>query len=426
MTVELIKSGLRFAGMIRISDPAVAERYNLCLKKFGLADVAEPPFHVDACGFSLEVANKLRSMDYLNPGGVGRRFIIVSPDQARAPFVDTTFSHTKPMMLAFYAANAATIARLTLRDTIFGQVKDAPVGIDDLDEVLRRKTVTLDVQTINGTSQKAEQLDTLVERFKTDRNLWTDLTYMETMASIAREVGDVRTSAVTFDKTDFTVPDHYSTAMLSGFSLIEGVVMGNADYLAQRNKSQHPIFDAQKAGQVLGHFHGRGLIEPFNPSWLSESGLLQHRLHCLVCELIPDEISENPSNLLDENFAEALLQNHRTRLIQDSRFEVLSLLRKMMTFSPPQEVDQAERSITAKVRLSLRRAQVGHPAATEINRLLCGFADYDPLTLFITDKARFYEEFEKRNTTQQAFWIAVVQGKYLGDKENARRRIFGY
>lgn len=425
MTIELIASGLRFGGFIRIADQAVADRYNQCLQKWGLKAVATVPFHVDGCGFSLEVANQLQDLSYLNPHGVGRRFIIVSPSQANAPVVDASFSWTKEFMAGFYQANSAVIARLTLRDTIYGQMSDVPLAVDDIDDIARITSVTFDVQTINGSSAKATELAHLVSNYKADRALWTNVSAMEKIVALARDVGDVRQAATHFEATTYVLPRDYHTSVLGGISRIGDMIVGDANALEGRNRAGYALIDASSPGQLLGHFHGKQIVEGFNPTWLTQSGLLAHRLHCLVCELLPDDFLGDATQLLREDYAEALIQNYRGHLVADPRFEGLSRLRKTITFGTGQEVDAVERSLNARLRLSLRRARVDQGAKAQINRIMSSFAPYDPVTLFMTDKEAFYLEFEKRTDVKKAFWIEAVKSLYLADKEKLRKRFFG-
>jgi hypothetical protein len=444
MSVELIQSGLRYAGMVRVNDPLTAERYNQCLQKFGLKPVATIPFHVDACGFSLEVASQLGDMGYLNPGGIARRFIIVSPQQEQAPFADITFSHSKEMMLSFYDANRTAISRLTLKDAIYGQPFETPDN--SLGSVLSQRVIKLDVQTVNDTGRKAAELEGMVTSFRRQRNLWTDTGAMAKIVSLAKDIGDVRAGSMSFDNTTYAIPDHYSSSLNGGFAIIDGMILGDDATLVNAGKPPLPVLNTASGGQVLGNFVTKKMIEDFEPERIVSNGLLNHRLHCLAVELLPEDLVSDATGIFYRDFTdkliprdkgspprgaafqsplEALIQTHGNALSRDTRFEALLRLRKTITFMSPEDVDQTERSITAKVRLSLRRARKDHPAAKEINRVLCAYAPYDPVALFATDKDLFYREFEKRSPARQKFWIEAVWTSYMADKKNARVRLFG-
>ena len=49
-------------------------------------------FSIDATGFSPEIASDLDDVQYLDPHGVNRRFVIITPEQAEQPVVNINFS----------------------------------------------------------------------------------------------------------------------------------------------------------------------------------------------------------------------------------------------------------------------------------------------------------------------------------------------
>ena len=71
--------------MAHIDQPHLVERYNHALEAFGLPKTKRSTFRVDATGFSPEIAEEFKDEQYLDPLGVNRRFIIVTPEQALQP-----------------------------------------------------------------------------------------------------------------------------------------------------------------------------------------------------------------------------------------------------------------------------------------------------------------------------------------------------
>ena len=53
-------------------------------------------------GFSPQIADELGDPDYLDPNGVNRRFIILTPSQSTLPVVHTRFSNTEALMYEFF------------------------------------------------------------------------------------------------------------------------------------------------------------------------------------------------------------------------------------------------------------------------------------------------------------------------------------
>ena len=78
---RLYDNELIYGRLLEISEPHLIERYNTALKSFGFKPVELEKFSIDQTGFSPEVAKVLDDELYLDPLGVNRRFIIVTPAQ---------------------------------------------------------------------------------------------------------------------------------------------------------------------------------------------------------------------------------------------------------------------------------------------------------------------------------------------------------
>ena len=67
----------------------------------------------------------LKDPAYLDPNGVNRRFIILTPAQADLPVVHTQFSNTSQLMYEFFSSNARAINTLTIKDVLYGEIEDS-------------------------------------------------------------------------------------------------------------------------------------------------------------------------------------------------------------------------------------------------------------------------------------------------------------
>src|SRR6218665_2685401 len=98
---RLLEAELIYGRLLTISEPHLIARYNKALSGFGLKPTALERFDIDMTGFSPEIAEELGERDYLDPGKVNRRFIIMTPDQENLPVVHTSFSNTAGLMHEF-------------------------------------------------------------------------------------------------------------------------------------------------------------------------------------------------------------------------------------------------------------------------------------------------------------------------------------
>ena len=133
---RLYENKLIFGGLLTVDEQHLVERYNKALKGFGLKPVKLKSFKIDMTGYSPEVADELDDPEYLDPNGVNRRFIILSPEQSELPVVHTQFSNTEELMLDFFDKNRREIFALTIKDVLYGEIEDNVHRVDNLEDLL--------------------------------------------------------------------------------------------------------------------------------------------------------------------------------------------------------------------------------------------------------------------------------------------------
>ena len=121
---RLYENELIYGRLLTIDQPHLIERYNKALKAFGIKPTELTVFNIDKTGFSPQVAEELGDYDYLDPNGINRRFIILTPSQVSLPVVHTRFSNTDALMYEFYSDNMRVINALTIKDVIYGEIED--------------------------------------------------------------------------------------------------------------------------------------------------------------------------------------------------------------------------------------------------------------------------------------------------------------
>ena len=122
---RLYDNDLIYGRLLEIDQPHLIERYNKALKAFGVKPTKLKTFDIDKTGFSPQVSEELEDYSYLDPNGVNRRFIILTPDQASLPVVHTAFSNTDELMYEFFDGNGRAIKATTIKDVIFGEIEDS-------------------------------------------------------------------------------------------------------------------------------------------------------------------------------------------------------------------------------------------------------------------------------------------------------------
>lgn len=425
---ELIEHGLFFGGLKRIEDSHLRDRYNGALAGLRLAPTALESFHIDATGYSPEIAQERNDDSYLDPRGVNRLFIILTPEQRNLPIIRTNFSADMTVWRRFFDANRIAIETLTLADAVFGEIEDLVLEVDEPSDIVGIEKVTFDVHTVNGTLEQAERLKALLARFDTEPDAWRDEELMAAIVEGAQQCGDIRRNGILLAEIEFDWPDVSWTSHFGGCYLVRGKdgphLFGDLQKLVPLPKgvSVKALTDGDA---VLEALEGAAFLEPINPHWLASSGIVDHRIAMLVADLIAKAGAADPREALDERQLPRLIHQNLDILKRDDRFRALADLRPALAAGGSVSLDASE-------ALMIRRALPEHPDVWEVNRLLSEFVLFDLVSLYIVNKPRFYEVYAGLTEQMKQFAIAAVTTIYHkgGDqmdrhKQAVRERFFG-
>ena len=200
----LVKHELIYGQLMDITEPHLVERYNKALAAFGLPQTELTSFRIDMTGFSPEVADILGDPQYLDPNGVNRRFIILTPAQERLPVVHTSFSNTGALMHQFFEANRRAINAVTIRDVLYGEIGEGVVrGCRHRGSAVHPGGELQRVLTADDMLGKAEELRELCDRLLERPDAWRDDAMIERMVELAGQTGDIRQNALVPEKVVF-------------------------------------------------------------------------------------------------------------------------------------------------------------------------------------------------------------------------------
>ncbi|MEM6382043.1 MAG: DUF6638 family protein [Pseudomonadota bacterium] len=411
---RLIEEGLRFGGLLHIDASHLVERYNAALAGFGIAQTKLTDFYIDASGYSYEVALEIGDAAYLDPAGINRRFIILSPDQADLPLIRTSFSADGQMIRAFFAANDRMIRAVTLKDTLYGEIENLVFQVDRPTDILGLRDIRFLVRTPSGLLEEAELLKRKIDRFTGEDDAWQDHRLLQAIVDGANRVGDVRRNGFLPQQLSFKWPDTFWTSHFGGAYVLnrsDGAVMiGDADQL-QPKPFGASIVALHETPVLFSLLEEERLLEPFNPQWLKQSGILDHRLRLLIAELLmlgDHDFDAEP--MIDDAYLTRWISDNMAKLNPDRRFRVLSQMRGLL--DTPQEAAAYERRLPAEQRFYFRRAMPDVPGAADINRIVVEHMPFDLLSTFILNKRRFYDIYETYTERQKAFAVRYLTTHY--------------
>ncbi len=417
---------LIFGRLLPIEEPHLVERYNKALKAFGLRPSALSSFHIDRTGFSPEIADELGDPQYLDPGEVNRRFIILTPAQAELPVVHTAFSNTSDLLFEFFAGNARTIDALTIKDVIFGEIEDSVAKVESIEDLLSINQVEFRVLSAEDVLGKAAELGRLTDRLKREPDAWRDEAMLERMVELAKVTGDIRENALVPTQVIFRHNAYWTSHFGGLYVFIDHdmtTVIGDPAAPGFRRSrpwqvSYLPIGDADRVSKFL---ISTGRVELPRGSWLDQSGYLEQRAEMAVRGLIASHEPGRDWSGNDRIWLQTWIQGHADLVAGEGTFPFLNQVKRTLAQDGQLRIED----ISPERRFLVLRAKPDHPDAWLVNRLISDFVPGDFVSRYVFNKQGFYKDYEAMTPARRAEVVGVLKNTYLKDREGFRARLYG-
>lgn len=424
---RLIDNDLMYGGMLTVNQPHMIARYNAALAALGIKKTERDVISIDATGYSPEVAKELGNDHYLDPDGVNRRFIILSPEQGGLPVTNINFSYTTDLVHAFFAENADALEVLTLKDVVYGEIDNSTYRIDDLEDILSIKRVEFIVKTADKLLDKAQKLNVMVERFNAEHDSWRDNDLINEMLELAKACGDPRSNELVPRKTKFEQRSFW-TRHFGGVYVFHDEDDGGAVVIGQPDK---PDFALGQPGlkrylplvayeDIYTYLYVTDRVELWNAAWLDRSDILDLRIKQYVYAAMA---RSNPRmNLvdLDETWVKHWVRDNFETLSEDGAFPFLTRMRKSAFNGSKVDLDE----VRPDLRFLTMRANPDHPDHWVVNRLLSEYVPFDFITRFIVNKEAFYDDYQDFKSKFRDYVVHSVATTYFPQREEFLARMY--
>ncbi|PTV96417.1 hypothetical protein C8J27_102211 [Rhodobacter aestuarii] len=414
---RLIDKGLMFGNLIRVESPALIERYNRALQKLTGKTTGLDAFHIDISGYSPEVGDELGNSRYLNPNGVNRQFILLSPEQKTAPLLEATFSTERAILREFIEANEAQLFSLTARDAVLGEVEDTVYSLETPAQLIGLRYFNVAADTTGNHVAEAEKLAGLITRFRTDPAGWYDDALIGEMITLADKTGDVTRHPVKFGKTQFDAPDFW-TSHFGGVYLFRTprhkAVIGMGELL---QGLPHDMISGTDRNAIARFLDVNGLVEPIVKARGTDAGAILRQKMDFILVSAAAELGL-PIGAGDRRALRGVAGQLGSVLPRE--FEALAaLLRWVEAGGAWPEIDSNHPAYFYTLR-----ARPG-PLRDLVNRLLAELSPLDVRQLFICHKELFYRLYAGWPEVKKAWVAEFLETEYQIDKAGARKRLFG-
>ncbi len=423
---RLIDNALIYGAMFAVDNPFMVERYNIALQGFGLKQSKLKKFVIDASGYSPEIAKELKDEDYLNPQGINRRFIILSPEQESLPVVYHQFSSTYDLMMAFYRKNAESLRTLTLKDVVFGEIENSTFRIETIDDILSIYEVEFKLRTGGKIFEKAGELQELLDKFFAEKNSWQDNDLMNQILERGNLVGDIRYNNIVPRHTRFQLPSFW-TRHFGGIYVFREInddvtIIGEPETpeFLSSNLDDFSYLSWSDAKAVYSFLKNSGRIGGFEPDWLKSSGLVDLRSEILVRTAMARADKKTDLSTLGDNQVRNWILQNLDELSKDDSFEFLTRVQKSLLNNTLPGL----KNTGAALKLMIIRANPAHHDRVLVARMLSQFAPFDFYTKFAVNKHAFYDDYAIFQENLRDYVVNKITRNYFPDRKKYWENLF--
>ncbi|SDD69925.1 hypothetical protein SAMN05421538_102234 [Paracoccus isoporae] len=422
---RLIEKGLMFGNLIRVDSPAWVARYNRALKLVAGRETALSEFHIDLAGYSPEIGDEIGDMDYLNPAGAHRQFILLTTEQKTAPLLNADLSVLRDLLQLFIRENESQLFSLTARDAVLGEMDDRVWQVSAPADLLQIGRIRISADTTGNHVAGADKLTALIERFRSEPDGWYDDVLIARMIAQAKETGDVIRNPIRLEAGDYEVPDFWT-------SQFGGV------YVFRSPREPAMIF---RDAELMASAHDRPDLSGVKLIALGDTNAIAMWLaRNALAEPIVTAKGADGAAILRQKI-DFILVDAATRLGIDTGDATRSALRRAaarMGEGLPPEI----RGLSALLRYAeeggawpvidsadpayfyaIRAAAT--PARELVNQMLTELAPHDVRALFILNKPLFYAAYQGWDEAKKDYVANHLAREYQIDKQGTRDALFG-
>ncbi|MCR4265704.1 DUF6638 family protein [Nitratireductor sp. ZSWI3] len=417
---------LIFGRLLKIEEPHLIARYNKALEAFGLKPTRLTSFEIDRTGFSPQVAEELKDDQYLDPNGVNRRFIILTPAQIELPVVHTAFSNTSQLVYEFMTANARAINAITIKDVVYGEIEEQVTKVRDIEDLLSIVQVEFKVLSAEDLLGKAAELGRLADRVKHEPEAWRDDALLNRMVALAEQTGDIRENSLVPEQVVFH-HNAYWTSHFGGVYIFadRDTTTVIADPAAPGFRRSRPwqvsYLSKDDPARIFRFLAETGRIQLPRASWVEGSGYLVHRAEMVLSDLVRRANPDQDFSRMDPVWLQTWTHRNADLVTRDGAFPFLNAAVREIGQFGQLKVEE----VPPHLRFLVTRADPGHPDAWLTNRLISDFVPSDFIARYVFNKQGFYQDYQGYSDAWREYVVTRLKTTYLRDKPALRRRLYG-
>lgn len=407
---KLKRSELFGAALVPVTG-ALVERYNKCLSFIGTAPTQLTSFHIDAMGWSPEIADEKNDFLYLNSGEANPNAIILSPKQNEKPAYSPFHSFDREIMNLIFKRHKDTIKDITRDAAICVDLDQYIDAFYEPEDLLKYNQITVDFSIVDDLYSIQQTQLKLISTFYEGDNFLDEKLHLQILAS-ARKHGDLRSRTLHMESMDYKTSSFYTRAF--GGVFVFRTKGTNRNILIFESK-EHA--EKVETSNEIKSFHiedGR-----FFSALASEKMIVLDPEHSVlsgyyerVQKIIFATHIKNATHSLDEILENSnVYKRYLNNFTADARKQLMILDRLKENSTKANALD-IEGGLTPEVLACIQIPAPELPMEVQelVWKLIVKTAPYkDPLFLYWYDKETFYTAYSTWDESYQDWVIKLIK-----------------
>ncbi len=414
---RLIEKGLMFGNLIEVSSPALVERYNRAMKALCGKETKLTDFHIDLSGFSPEIGDELGDMEYLNPNGCNRSFILLTTAQKTAPLLNMVFSTSRAILQNYVETNEAQLFALTARDAVIGTLQSGVYEMATAARLLDVRQITIEADTTGGHVAAAEQLSGMIERFRTAPDGWRDDVLIAGMIDLARKTGDVTRVPISLKPKSYPQGSFW-TSLFGGLYLFRDVkfpAMITRQPVGQVPIS--PVYALANRNEIADFLTRNGLVEPIvTARGMDAAAVIRQKMDFILV----DAADRLGIDIGDARRTELRKVAYTLGDALPQEFQGLGALLRWV-----EDKGEWPRITSEHPAYFYSFRATSGPLRDLVNMLLAELSPMDVRQMYIVHKELFYASYVTWSDRKRQYVADFLEREYKVDAQGVRLALFG-
>jgi hypothetical protein len=216
----LLEPGLARA-LVLVDDAALAARYRDALAALGARAPVCARFHVDAAGWSPEVADELADPFYLGGGPLEARAVVLGAAQLAAPLVHPGLGFAAGAFRALARERARELAALTLREPVLLDAAPLPGPLSKPAELADPDRFELLLRTPSGILEASRRFEGMKGEFLESERRWLQDDFIAELLALAARVRELPPMPEGFEASRHRLAPVFFSPAFGGAYVIE-------------------------------------------------------------------------------------------------------------------------------------------------------------------------------------------------------------